>query len=113
MWKYTFLLLAFFLSLAHAGMGISLPSINASPNSMSAVADAPTKKELRELGNITESKAKASQEAPHFKKKTAKRTVLSTATCRIYDDKVYEIGEAGYNDCVEKMKSEKGPRTIK
>lgn len=113
--RYIFLMLAFFLSFTQAfAIGISAPSISASPAALASVEQAPTKKELKELGSIKESEIKAQQ--PDSKvslKKPAKNKVLTTASCRSYENKVYDLGEAGYNDCVEKIKSHKQARTTK
>lgn len=85
--RYTFLLLAFFLGMSsvHA-IGISIPSMNMAPNSIADVSDAPSKKELKALGNGRQSEAK-----PY------KKEVLTASTCRSY--------EVSYNDCVEKIKT--------
>ncbi|QDK40878.1 hypothetical protein DOM21_05280 [Bacteriovorax stolpii] len=84
--RYIFLMLAFFLSFTQAfAIGISAPSISASPGAVASVEQVPTKKELEELKGI---------------RKPQK-------------NKVYDLGKAGYNDCVEKIKSHKQARTTK
>ncbi len=125
--RYIFLMLAFFLAFhAHAYMGFALPPVSASPQAMANVNKESSlkKRDLRVLGNIKESEEKADQPSEQVPigtisatkpyKKPMNSKVITQASCRSYDDKVYDSGESGYNDCVEKIKTDrKETRTTK
>ena len=115
MFRYKFLVLAFFLSLAAIG----------ETTSRSTAVRKTSAKTITELGNISESTTKAQQpptnnglnnvtptgapEAAVNKKTTA----LSSVSCKTYEGKVFEQGEAGYNDCIRTIKNDRqGTKTV-
>ncbi len=104
--RYTFLLIAFFLS-------------------MGALASIDSKSEMKELGNIEESIEKAKQPVDNIPvgsvssnrsrtKMKQKTNAFSGVNCKTYEGDVYGRGEAGYNDCIKAIKTDhKGTRAIK
>jgi hypothetical protein len=112
--RYIFLLLAFFLSFM-AEAAYSVGSVSAIPN---VVPTSP--RNARELGNLKESKQQAEQPAlnndasgvPASATKT-KTTSVSSVSCKTYEGKIYDQGEAGYNDCIRTIKNDRqGTKTI-
>lgn len=125
--RYTFLLLAFFLSMNAHGLSVSSGSgISAAPNNSVSVVAAPeiqknnsrtpnatSSHAASELGNISESTEKAQQPAPITQLNKKKTSSLSTISCKTYQGKVYDQGEAGYNDCIRTIKNDRqGSKTI-
>lgn len=128
--RYTFLLLAFFLSMSVYAIGVgqsmSGASINPTPVS-TANTGAENLKEVRnrvpaetaakktsartaaELGNIKESTLGAQQPPAHnnLNDVTPATSAITTTSCKTYEGKVFEQGEAGYNDCIRTIKNER------
>jgi hypothetical protein len=76
---------------------------------------------LNELGNISESTDRAAQPPPGNPLKNINRinaeesriSTLSGTSCRTYEGREFSQGEAGYNDCIRKIKSDKqGTTTV-
>ena len=122
--RYTFLLLAFFLSMsAYAfsiGQSMSGASINPTPISVANTGDVKrvpaqtaTKKTsartAAELGNIKESTLSAQQPPAHnnLNDVTPASSATATTSCKTYEGKVFEQGEAGYNDCIRTIKNDR------
>ncbi len=73
---------------------------------------------INELGNISESTQRAQQPTtntqlntqttgvPNLANKKGK-TALSAVSCKTYEGKTYEQGEAGYNDCIRTIKTDR------
>lgn len=115
MFRYKFLVIAFFLSFS--AIGATAPE--------KAAVKKTSAKTITELGNISESTTKAQQPpatnnlnnvtptgAPEaaLNKKT---TALSSVSCKTYEGKVFEQGEAGYNDCIRTIKNDRqGTKTV-
>lgn len=104
--RYTFLLLAFFLSFgAHASIE--------------------EKSEMKTLGNIEESVQKAQQPSDNIPigsvisnrsqtKMKQKTNAFSAVNCKTYEGDIYGRGEAGYNDCIKAIKTDhKNTRAVK
>lgn len=104
--RYTFLLLAFFLSIG-------------------AIASIQGKSEMKTLGNIEESVEKAQQPSDNIpigsvtsnrtRTKMKQRTEAFSATnCKTYEGDIYSQGDAGYNDCIKAIKTDhKNTRAVK
>ena len=113
--RYTFLLLAFFLVFLTASRVFALTSVSNSGPSVTP-STLPTSgvkqtsaRNVGELGNISESTTKAQQpptNVPDLNKGT-KTTSANGVSCKTYEGKVYAEGEAGYNDCIKTIKSDR------
>ncbi len=102
--KYTFLLLAFFLSFNLFALGLGVLS------SISAVKET-SPRNSKELGNISESTQRSQQPGPALSgadlaaRKT--KTASINISCKTYEGKIYNNGEAGYNDCIRTIKTDR------
>ena len=128
--RYTFLLLAFFLSMnVYAiGLGQNMSGVSINPTLVSTAntgaedlkearrrvpAETATKKTsartAAELGNIKESTLSAQQPPAHnnLNDVTPASSATATISCKTYEGKVFEQGEAGYNDCIRTIKNDR------
>lgn len=128
--RYTFLMLAFFLSMnvyaIGLGQSMSGASFSATPITVAnngakdlkeskkrTPAETATKKTsartAAELGNIKESTTQAQQPPLHENAMdvTTTKTSSATTSCKTYEGKIFEQGEAGYNDCIRTIKNDR------
>ncbi len=120
--RYTFLLLAFFLSFnVYAdGLGISqsFANINPSPSMNSRKPSAAIKetaprnvKELERIQKSTDADNNQTSDVPNLSTKKDK-TALSNVSCKTYEGKIYNKGEPGYNDCIRTINTDRQDETI-
>jgi len=126
--KYTFLLLAFFLTLtlaftAHA-MGVG-GSVSAAPNALANVNslrdvktrapsnDDMSKRSADKLDSINSS-TQANKNSvlnepttPNNNETKATKTAANSPSCKTYDGNIFEKGDPGYKDCIRTIQTDR------
>jgi hypothetical protein len=103
---------AYTFSLGSMSIPVAIAKVESNPGLQSNQIKKGSARNMGELGNIQESAEKANQpdkinSLRNQRKDNIKTSSISSVSCRTYEGEEFQSGEAGYNDCIRKIKNDR------